>query len=190
MAQDIATPLSRANHQGADPRRACAGKSRTSRRGSPTMPARPSTRWCGCCRARRARGLSRRSRRRCTNASRPRSARSTTRRAPPATLFSTAIAGVTGGVSGFFGMPALMVELPLTTTIMLRAIADIARHNGEDLDTLEARLACLQVFALGARGAAVRADLGYFAARDAAGATDGQCRRLPGRARRRRSCRA
>jgi EcsC protein family len=85
--------------------------------------------------------------------------------APPATFLSTAIAGFTGGVSGFFGIPALMVELPLTTTIMLRAIADIARHNGENLDTLEARLACLQVFALGSRGSAVRADLGYFAAR-------------------------
>jgi hypothetical protein len=49
---------------------------------------------------------------------------------------------------------------------MLRAIAAIARHHGEDLTTLEARLACLQVFALGARGAtAVRGDLGYFAAR-------------------------
>ncbi len=83
----------------------------------------------------------------------------------PATWFSTAIAGVTGGVSGFFGMPALVVELPLTTTIMLRAIADIARHNGEDLTKLEARLACLQVFALGARATAVRGDLGYFAAR-------------------------
>jgi hypothetical protein len=86
-------------------------------------------------------------------------------RAPPATFLSNAIAGFTGGVSGFFGMPALMVELPLTTTIMLRAIADIARHNGEDLDTLEGRLACLHVFALGSRGSAVRTDLGYFAAR-------------------------
>jgi EcsC protein family len=86
--------------------------------------------------------------------------------APPATWMSTAIAGLTGGVSGFFGMAGLVVELPLTTTIMLRAIADIARHNGEDLRTLEARLACLQVFALGSRSsAAVRADLGYFAAR-------------------------
>ena len=84
---------------------------------------------------------------------------------PPATWFSTAIAGVTGGVSGFFGMPALVVELPLTTTIMLRTIADIARHNGEDLARLDTRLACLQVFALGARRTAVRTDLGYFAAR-------------------------
>jgi hypothetical protein len=84
---------------------------------------------------------------------------------PPATWLSTAIVGVTGGVSGFFGMAALPLELPLTTTIMLRAIADIARYNGENLATLEARLACLQVFALGARRTVVRTDLGYFAAR-------------------------
>jgi hypothetical protein len=84
---------------------------------------------------------------------------------PPATWLSTAMVGVTGGVSGFFGVAALAVELPLTTTIMLRAIADIARHNGEDLARLDARLACLQVFALGARRTAVRTDLGYFAAR-------------------------
>ncbi len=48
---------------------------------------------------------------------------------------STMAAGVTGGVSGFFGLAALPVELPVTTTLMLRAIADIARHNGEDLST-------------------------------------------------------
>ena len=84
---------------------------------------------------------------------------------PSATWFSTAMVGVTGGVSGFLGVAALAVELPLTTTIMLRAIADIARHNGEDLARLDARLACLQVFALGARRTAVRTDLGYFAAR-------------------------
>ena len=73
--------------------------------------------------------------------------------------------GVTGGLSGFVGIAALPVELPVTTTLMLRAIADIARHNGEDLSTLEARLACLQVFALGGRQAATRSDVGYYAAR-------------------------
>jgi len=82
---------------------------------------------------------------------------------PPATWLSTAMVGVTGGVSGFFGVAALAVAV--TTTIMLRAIADIARHNGEDLARLDARLACLQVFALGARRTPVRTDLGYFAAR-------------------------
>jgi hypothetical protein len=83
----------------------------------------------------------------------------------PAKLLSTMAAGVTGGVSGFMGATALAVELPITTTLMLRAVADIARHNGEDLSQLEARLACLQVFALGSRPSDIRTDVGYLAAR-------------------------
>ena len=82
----------------------------------------------------------------------------------PATWFSTAIAGVTGGVSGFFGMAALPVELPLTTTIMLRAIADIARGEGEDLRAPDAALACLQVLALGGVSDESQ-EGGYFALR-------------------------
>ena len=77
--------------------------------------------------------------------------------APPAQRASSVLAGVSGGVSGFFGLAALPIELPVTTTLMLRAIADIARHHGEDLSTLEARLACVEVFALGAPGAGRRA---------------------------------
>jgi hypothetical protein len=88
-----------------------------------------------------------------------------TERRRPAPWLSNMAAGVTGGVSGFVGLAALPVELPVTTTLMLRAIADIARHNGEDLAKLEARLACLQVFALGSRSSGVRSDVGYFAAR-------------------------
>jgi hypothetical protein len=56
-----------------------------------------------------------------------------------------------GAVSGFLGPPAMLVELPLVTSLMLRSIADIAREQGEDLNSLEARLACVQVFALGSR---------------------------------------
>jgi hypothetical protein len=80
---------------------------------------------------------------------------------------STLLAGLSGGVSGFFGIAALPIELPLTTTLMLRAIADIARHHGEDLSTLEARLACVEVFALGAprTGTGQRVDFGYYASR-------------------------
>jgi len=33
--------------------------------------------------------------------------------------------GISGAVGGFFGLPALTYELPVSTTIMLRAIADI-----------------------------------------------------------------
>ncbi len=55
----------------------------------------------------------------------------------------------TGGVGGFFGLAALAIELPISTTIMLRSIADIARNEGESINESEAQLACLEVFALG-----------------------------------------
>jgi hypothetical protein len=67
---------------------------------------------------------------------------------PPAVMF-TWMSGVTGGLSGFFGLGALAVELPVTTTLMLRSIAGIARRQGENLDDPASRLACLEVFALG-----------------------------------------
>ena len=83
----------------------------------------------------------------------------------PAMGFSSFLAGVTGGVSGLFGFGALAFELPLTTTLMLRAIAEIAQHQGEDLSTLEARLACLEVFAYGSKRTDENLDVGYYAAR-------------------------
>jgi hypothetical protein len=54
--------------------------------------------------------------------------------------------GVTGGL---FGVTALAVELPATTGVILRSIADIAQSEGHDLTQPEVRLACLEVFALG-----------------------------------------
>ena len=49
---------------------------------------------------------------------------------------------------------------------MLRAIAAIARHEGEDLSKIEARLACLEVFALGSKQRNEQVDhIGYYAAR-------------------------
>lgn len=85
---------------------------------------------------------------------------------PPARRAASVLAGVSGGLGGFFGLAALPIELPVTTTLMLRAIADIARHHGEDLSTLEARLACVEVFALGSPNAdRRRTDIGYYASR-------------------------
>lgn len=57
----------------------------------------------------------------------------------------------TGSIGGAFGLKALAIELPLSTAIMLRSIADIARSQGENLEDLAARLACLEVFALSGR---------------------------------------
>ncbi len=64
----------------------------------------------------------------------------------------TVATALTGAVGGFFGLPGLAFELPLTTTVMLHSIAEIARANGEDLATPESALACLQVLALGPDG--------------------------------------
>jgi len=61
----------------------------------------------------------------------------------------TAAVAVSGAVGGFFGFPGLLIELPVTTTVMLHSIAEIARSQGEDLRNPESALACLEVFALG-----------------------------------------
>jgi len=54
-----------------------------------------------------------------------------------------------GSIGGAFGLSTLALELPITTTLMLRSIADIARSEGENLSEIEPRLSCLEVFALG-----------------------------------------
>lgn len=59
------------------------------------------------------------------------------------------LAAVCGGVGGAVGLASLPLELPVSTTIMLRSIADIARCEGENLRDPGAALACLEVFALG-----------------------------------------
>jgi hypothetical protein len=84
---------------------------------------------------------------------------------PPAPFMSSMLAGISGGLSGAFGLVALPVELPLTTVLMLRSIAVIARHQGEDLSTVAGRLACLEVFALGGSHGQNRMNVGYYAAR-------------------------
>jgi len=57
--------------------------------------------------------------------------------------------GGSGALGGFFGLAALAAELPVSTTIMLRSIADVARSQQHELSDMETRLACLEVFSLG-----------------------------------------
>lgn len=71
-----------------------------------------------------------------------------------------------GAAGGFFGPLTLFAELPVTTTLILRSIADIAHAEGEDLTKRETRMACVQVFALGGRTKEDNAaDLGYYGLR-------------------------
>lgn len=76
------------------------------------------------------------------------------------------LATVSGAVGGYFGMPALLLELPVATILMLRAIADVARAHGEDLQDPASRLACLEVFAIGGRSPEVTyTEIGYYEVR-------------------------
>lgn len=63
-----------------------------------------------------------------------------------------AATSTTGAIGGFFGLAGLAVELPISTTIMIRSITDIASNYGVDLDKMENRLECLYVFSLGTKG--------------------------------------
>lgn len=76
------------------------------------------------------------------------------------------MAAGSGAVGGLFGLTGLMVELPVTTTLMLRAIAEVARSEGEDIRDADTRAACLTVFALGGRSELDdAADTGYYGVR-------------------------
>ena len=80
-------------------------------------------------------------------------------------LHKCAVTGI-GAASGFFGPLTLLAELPVTTTLILRSIADIAHAEGEDLSQPETRIACVQVFALGGRTKDDdAAELGYYGMR-------------------------
>jgi hypothetical protein len=73
----------------------------------------------------------------------------------------------TGAAGGAFGLIALPVELPLTTTLMFRSICEIARSEGEDLSD-DTQLQCLMVLGMGGSSKSDdNAELGYFFVRGA-----------------------
>jgi hypothetical protein len=75
------------------------------------------------------------------------------------------LACASGAIGGAFGLAALAVELPVSTTIMLRAIAAIAQEEGEDLADPRTGLACLEVFALGGPRDKDSVEADYFVVR-------------------------
>jgi len=82
-------------------------------------------------------------------------------------LHTLAVAA-TGAMGGAFGLAALAAELPASTTIMMRSIADIARSEGHAVRSPRVQLACVEVFALGGPGRGDdAAEAGYFAVRAA-----------------------
>lgn len=78
-------------------------------------------------------------------------------------------AAASGALGGAFGIAAIGIELPVSTTLILRSIADIAAAEGEDPRHIDTKLACITVFALGSTKDARdnAAESAYFAARSA-----------------------
>jgi len=78
-----------------------------------------------------------------------------------------AVAG-SGAASGAFGLASLAVELPFSTLVILRSVADIARSEGLDPSDPHIKLCCLEVLALGGRARGDdAADSGYWMVRAA-----------------------
>ncbi len=63
------------------------------------------------------------------------------------TWLNTALTTAMGAAGGFGGLPTALAELPVTTTVMLRAIQNIAVSHGFDVSDEQVRLECVQVFA-------------------------------------------
>lgn len=78
----------------------------------------------------------------------------------------TALVAASGALGGFFGLKGTLVELPVTTTIIMRSVADIARSEGFTVTDPMIQADCVQVFALGGRSSEDdAADSAYYAAR-------------------------
>ena len=70
---------------------------------------------------------------------------------PNTDSFHSTLVSISGAASGLLGVTGLATDLPLTTLVILRSVADIARKEGEDLETCPARAACLSVLAMSGR---------------------------------------
>lgn len=79
---------------------------------------------------------------------------------------SRAVTTAMGAAGGMGGLPTALAELPVTTTVLLRAIQDVAVEHGFDPDEPGVQYDCIQVFAAaGPLDHDDGADLGFLGAR-------------------------
>ena len=74
-------------------------------------------------------------------------------------------AAASGAIGGFFGFSTVLVEIPVSITIMMRAVADIARAEGFSLADFETRAECVQIFGMDS-GEAESPGQHYFAMKE------------------------
>ncbi|MBI6628956.1 EcsC family protein [Pontibaca salina] len=60
---------------------------------------------------------------------------------------NTAVTTAMGAAGGFGGLPASLIELPVTTTVLLRAIQGVAQEYGFDPAARNVQFDCIRVFA-------------------------------------------
>lgn len=73
-----------------------------------------------------------------------------------------------GAAGGAVGFASMSIELPFSTCVILRSIADIARSEGHNFALLEVKLECLEVLALGGKSSKDdAAESGYWMVRGA-----------------------
>lgn len=64
--------------------------------------------------------------------------------------FHQLVAVASGATAGFVGAPGLLWDIPVTTGMIMRSVADIARsYPGENLTSDDTKRACIEVFAFG-----------------------------------------
>lgn len=67
---------------------------------------------------------------------------------PASSKLHKLLAATAGAAGGAFGSSSLLLELPISTTIIMRAVADIARSEGFNLQDITTQHYCIEVFAL------------------------------------------
>ncbi|MHA6263679.1 EcsC family protein [Arenibacterium sp. CAU 1754] len=79
---------------------------------------------------------------------------------------NTAVSAAMGAAGGFGGLPTALVELPATTTLLLRSIQGAAAENGFDPSEESVQFDCIRVFsAAGPLADDDGADLGFVSVR-------------------------
>lgn len=79
-----------------------------------------------------------------------------------------ALGSISGALGGLFGMSSTLVELPVSTTLMMRSVADIARSESFDVRDPAIQAECIKVFAMGGDSADDDgANSAYYAFRNA-----------------------
>ncbi len=77
-----------------------------------------------------------------------------------------AMGAISGAIGGLGGLPTALMELPVATTVIFRAVQGVAAEYGEDPMSQETRLECLAVFGAGGPGTGDDGvDTSFFGAR-------------------------